>query len=899
MNWNELHFIAALGFLVLLTLGPVFAWPQTRKLTPLVLFSYILFLAIQWDFVAGPVMAFHDTAWNLEGWYTLIQQWVYAGEPLGWNPYLGAGQPFSIYNNVLITIPAVAFSWLFKVLGLPFSPTQNFKLIWIFAHLNICSGSLLFFRILFKENWICMMGFISLLFGGLFFVELGENIGVCVLSFLPYLLFFLIRFYQERTWAPFVLFFLFSGVAANYYIPTYLVYTLFFFVLSAIIVNHFKKNVSLVDETRALCKVIWSKPLAMVLALVLLLMTAAPMFLNYLEIKDYASPTRGFSVDGAKTTGSTHQPGVAVPLYRYRTLAHLDMKDTLDTHSGFYLGLIPCIAVVASLITGGHWLFITLCLILVVIALPDIFGFPFWQWFRQYTPLGETLRHTFMFGRLATFFLIPAAMMGLLTLRNGNAPMLRKVLAVALGATVWAALNWSGWPPSHQVNMVLAALALILLASSRMFPHKFWPTTCLILVLGFHALDMVGNAFRFSIPQDRFWGRFEYPRQYSLNKIQYPQRWQVKPENSIPAPQYLKSIYNKEAIWANKFPDSMMWLQKDLSQFLLHQKFLDPGFHYFNPNSYRNVQLKQAEGSIFYVLRAQEGKEVEDISLQALKQVAKMDRPVLKLEHVFNETDGSQSAANNESGTQSQPDSSSQNAPLWVSFSIQSGFQPDRLEMHTRPWAMPWKGDHVELWESEDQRSWTFLQKLDIQDATPHQGNHTWTFPLKKPISNSYFKLVIDRKHFNFFSGVQLVESESGIKQGGVKGLKNPILMPGSGLLVQRPSASSNRVTLDINFPQAGYILRMENYHKNWTATLDGEDVPITRVQPNFQTVRVPAGKHVLTFQFESVYPKLVLLHIVTGVLGGVVLLGWLAGVRLDRFRQWVPPLRQTTHTER
>jgi hypothetical protein len=46
------------------------------------------------------------------------------------------------------------------------------------------------------------------------------------------------------------------------------------------------------------------------------------------------------------------------------------------------------------------------------------------------------------------------------------------------------------------------------------------------------------------------------------------------------------------------------------------------------------------------------------------------------------------------------------------------------------------------------------------------------------------------------------------------------------------------------------FVVR-ESWHPRWHAYIDGEEVPIRRVTPDYPAVDVPAGKHVLTLRFE------------------------------------------------
>ncbi|HUS32377.1 MAG TPA: hypothetical protein VMZ53_27945, partial [Kofleriaceae bacterium] len=42
-----------------------------------------------------------------------------------------------------------------------------------------------------------------------------------------------------------------------------------------------------------------------------------------------------------------------------------------------------------------------------------------------------------------------------------------------------------------------------------------------------------------------------------------------------------------------------------------------------------------------------------------------------------------------------------------------------------------------------------------------------------------------------------------------------------------------------------------ESWHPRWHAYLDGNEVPVRRVTPDFPAIDVPPGKHVLEMRFE------------------------------------------------
>ena len=76
-----------------------------------------------------------------------------------------------------------------------------------------------------------------------------------------------------------------------------------------------------------------------------------------------------------------------------------------------------------------------------------------------------------------------------------------------------------------------------------------------------------------------------------------------------------------------------------------------------------------------------------------------------------------------------------------------------------------------------------------------------------------------------------------------------------TGVLMQPlPSQNPNRKELHFELDQPNYLLRMENDHPGWVATLGGKQVSIDRLDYNLQGVALPAGKYNLVFEYKSLY---------------------------------------------
>lgn len=71
-----------------------------------------------------------------------------------------------------------------------------------------------------------------------------------------------------------------------------------------------------------------------------------------------------------------------------------------------------------------------------------------------------------------------------------------------------------------------------------------------------------------------------------------------------------------------------------------------------------------------------------------------------------------------------------------------------------------------------------------------------------------------------------------------------------------------NHLRLEAVIPQDGYLIRKENFHAGWRAKVNHIETPIEKYVGVFQAVKVSKGKVVVDFEFKSLYPLLLWLHI-------------------------------------
>lgn len=72
-----------------------------------------------------------------------------------------------------------------------------------------------------------------------------------------------------------------------------------------------------------------------------------------------------------------------------------------------------------------------------------------------------------------------------------------------------------------------------------------------------------------------------------------------------------------------------------------------------------------------------------------------------------------------------------------------------------------------------------------------------------------------------------------------------------------------NHLQLKTFIPQDGYLIRKENFHTGWSAKVNNIETPIEKYAGVFQAVKVNKGQVVVDFEFKSLYPLLLWLHII------------------------------------
>ncbi|MDP2497746.1 MAG: YfhO family protein [Candidatus Palauibacterales bacterium] len=155
------------------------------------------------------------------------------------------------------------------------------------------------------------------------------------------------------------------------------------------------------------------------------------------------------------------------------------------------------------------------------------------------------------------------------------------------------------------------------------------------------------------------------------------------------------------------------------------------------------------------------------------------------------------------------------------------------------------------LWQLLDVKFVTSRQTLDTELLTP----------ATQAAGKMVYRVGADAPHAFFPRSVITVADSSAARQrtmnlssyreaAVVEGADaRPPAGSGSASVVSR---SPERMELRVNAEERGLLVVSEVYHPNWTATVDGEEVPVYRTDAALRGVVVPAGSHTLTFRYES-----------------------------------------------
>jgi len=551
----DLKIIIYLGVMLGVSLLPIYLFRKSWSETAVVALIMGCFLFINRDFIWGSIGAYHDTGGR--EWLTLItKEWIENGIPLGWNPYMGAGEPIYLYTNNFLRAPWVFFVWANRVLTI--DPHVLFNLFWVSKFFIFCSGSMLLFMLLYDDLKTALLPFLALTCGGMFVVNLVQPTGLATIVFFPYILFGIICFFRKKDVYGAALAVIFLGIAMNYYLPHYVFLCTAVFVFFIVLFR--------VKEIPSVLLVLKNRYKVVFAGLVIAALAASPALFLHTELPNYVSPTRGGEISvSAEDMGE--EPSVKAALRDYRILLEKAVPF-YSNHHAFYFGIIPLLLIPVALM---GWKKDGLIPVFVLSAVVFVFlgtGNDFWGYrlLTQHVPKFDMLRHSFGFAHFVSFFLIVLA-------GYGFREILKRFSSRASGLKVTILIFFAFMLMffcSPKINVIRfgasGVLALIFLANAR----RIFSGRAARYAAGFFYLLVMVLLFT-----DLTWayterrdGRFSGRRLAKITAIQYPVMRDFYPAASCVKPPDYSPLFFKRASLTHWNGDFILFRDRHLDDML-------------------------------------------------------------------------------------------------------------------------------------------------------------------------------------------------------------------------------------------------------------------------------------------------------------------------------------------
>ncbi len=356
-----------------------------------------IFIAVNSGFILGGVSPGWDTlAYSLGLHY--VKDVVQAGGLPGWNPYFNAGEPLYLYHFAYDSFQWFLYAALDHVF--PVKPAALFKLYYasLFVIYNV--GCYLFFRKLFDDRRVVLFCFAVSLFSTAFIVYLNEHSSLYVSVYFPYLAYFFLEFVEKRRPAALLLVLALIGVAANVYLPHFILLALCVFAVCWFV---FARDARFkLPELKGTA--VW-----LVAGAVLAFVAMLPVFYIYFKMPDFVSPVRLRFEDirnfNPNITGH-HQTFEA--LFTFITI-----PKSAKGHALLFVGILPLVLAVVGFLRSENRFrkaVIAAAAALFVISLGrnTIFYLVV-----HFLPTFKYVRHYVIFEVFVQFFVICLAGMGL------------------------------------------------------------------------------------------------------------------------------------------------------------------------------------------------------------------------------------------------------------------------------------------------------------------------------------------------------------------------------------------------------------------------------------------------------------------------------------------------------
>jgi len=238
------------------------------------------FLMIHGRFLSGARTVTWDTlAWSLGMQH--VKNLLHGGSFIGWNPLHNSGEPLYIYHYAYAYWQWFAFillDWL-----IPVTSIQLFNIFLLFLYIFYNIGCYLVFLKVFKDFRVALFCLAVSIFSLNFDVYLVEHSSLYISIYFPYIIYFFLEFVERRSSIGLALIPVLFGVAANAYVPHFIVLAVLVFAVSYFVFMD-KGNYSIKLDRSALLSALLGSAMALVLVL--------PVIYVFFRMSEFVSPVR-------------------------------------------------------------------------------------------------------------------------------------------------------------------------------------------------------------------------------------------------------------------------------------------------------------------------------------------------------------------------------------------------------------------------------------------------------------------------------------------------------------------------------------------------------------------------------------------------------------------------------
>ncbi len=780
----------------------------------LYLLMVLVFLFLHRQYLAARCFASHDARGSLHLLWSLLNQYISLGDPGGWNSFMNGGEPFYLYSNIFLSSEWVAFVLLNKIMAFPINDLIN--LHFVFVALSYVTFALVFFSVLFRERTTVFFCTAAMMFGGTMAGIAGQtNLHSQYFTPLAALTVYLFLSRREWVWLCWAIFFL--AVTTNRYFPHYVAVFLFVWACGWFIARRFARK----DEEAKLASPRMRRVPYAVAALLLAAVALLPGVYTFREcVTDFVSPNRGNAALSERKQGAQHT--VSLPLAHYTYLLHLPPGLVLP------LKKQPPCATIDDFYTPQGW--------------------------GSYAT--DTHEECVQYAHSVQFIGVVAVLLaGLSLVQNRRRTHLAFVFALAV--LVYMGLGNSSilwrfcrnYVPFFYIRhsfhfhtiitfviVVLAGYGYSLLVTDKVVR---WGLILLTTVIGFEASWAGRHYFKTPPPEPA-------PFTYSASRSLY---YGALTTETLPFD--LNPLLQKTAVATHPLDNYVFWRAKSFDRLLHECPSLAEGAMFFTAD--RVWRLDELGKQLRIPLPRVENGSFEEWRLLP-------DGQPVPVGWLFESTGGGAMPARSDHVREGMSAAMLPGDPDKEAVSLTSMIPAGDLAGRCFEMAVWVKSDTTEA----SSVSIELLDGVSPARACFYRNSGQWE-QLRVALTVSpgakFLRLrcraysVADAP--SIFDCVSLAEI-------------SPTLLPPARVVSARGD-EPDALRVEVEMPQDGYLVRRENCHRGWTATVDGRPAPILPFAGALQCLKLDKGKHVVEYRFRSPYAALFWLHVIAALAGQVL----------------------------